>query len=254
MSKKKKKKIGGAEIFLVISALFLGILVVILVAGNKKKITISGGEGERVISGDYPLPSEIIENDKLTYFPYMEIPDFIFDKINKVSFTEDCPVTREDLRYVKILYWGTDNKTHTGELIVNKAIAEKTRDAFFDLYKASYMIERVELVDNYGANDEVSMSYNNTSCFNARKVKGTDEWSKHAYGMAIDLNPLYNPYISEDGKVLPIKGEKYADRDDYFSMKIDSKDYAYTVFKKYGFSWGGEWEKVKDYQHFELSQ
>lgn len=251
MSKKKNKKISPAEIFLVISALFLGILIVMLVAGNKKKITI-GGDGERVITGDYPLPSEIIESDKITYFPYMEIPDVIFNRMYKVSFTEDCPVTREDLRYVKVLYWGTDNSPHTGELIVNKVIAEQTRDIFFELYKASYQIERIELVDTYGANDEVSMSNNNTSCFNARKVKGSDEWSKHAYGMAIDINPLYNPYISAEGKVLPIKGEKYADRENNFKMKIDSGSYVYSVFKKYGFTWGGDWDNVKDYQHFEI--
>lgn len=251
MSKKKKKKINPAEIFLVISALFLGILIVMLVAGNKKKITINGEEG-RVITGDFPLPSEIIESDKLTYFPYMEIPDVIFNRMNKVSFTEDCPVNREDLRYLKVLYWGTDNTPHTGELIVNKAIAEAARNVFFELYRASYQIEKIQLIDEYGANDEVSMSNNNTSCFNARKVKGSNEWSKHAYGMAIDINPLYNPYVSADGKILPLNGEKYADRENSFKMKIDTSAYVYSVFKKYGFSWGGDWEIVKDYQHFEM--
>lgn len=251
MADKKKKKRNFAEIILIISALVLGLLIILLVAGNKKKIIIDGGSHPE-FSGNYPLPSEITDGDKSTYFAYMEIPDLIFKKMVNVSFTDDCPVTREDLRYVKVLYWGTDYKPHTGELIVNKAIAEKTRDVFYELYKASYPIEQIALIDEYGGNDEVSMSYNNTSCFNARKVAKTDSWSKHAYGMAIDINPLYNPYVGENGTILPISGEIYADRDKVFKMKIDDSDYAYSVFTKAGFTWGGSWEKVKDYQHFEF--
>ena len=139
MADKKKKKRNFAEIILIISALVLGLLIILLVAGNKKKIIIDGGSHPK-FSGNYPLPSEITDGDKSTYFAYMEIPDLIFKKMVNVSFTDDCPVTREDLRYVKVLYWGTDYEPHTGELIVNKAIAEKTRDVFYELYKASYPI------------------------------------------------------------------------------------------------------------------
>lgn len=251
MSKKNNNKEKIAGIILIISALFLGALIIILVAGNKKKITIDGANAKRDLSAGVPLPTELIDADKVTYFPYMEIPDSIFNKMVKVSFADDCPVAREDLRYLQVLYWGTDSAPHKGELIVNKAIADKAQSVFFELYKSAYQIESIKLVDEYGANDEISMSYNNTSCFNARRIDGSNEWSKHAYGMAIDINPLYNPYVKENGKVLPIKGEKYADRSLEFPMKIDIKDYAYRVFTKYGFDWGGEWTTVKDYQHFE---
>ena len=98
------------------------------------------------------------------------------------------------------------------------------------------------------------MANNNTSCFNARKVKGSDTWSMHAYGLAIDINPLYNPYVGADGSVLPVMSERYANRDDRFIMKIDADDYAYNLFVEHGFTWGGSWEKVKDYQHFEKQQ
>ena len=251
MSNKKRTKVNIPGIILIISAMFLGALIVILVAGSKKKMIIGNIDGDREIQGAYPMPAELIESDKEKYFSYMEIPDMIFNKISGVSFTDDCPVAREDLRYMKVLYWGIDGKPHTGELIVNKLIAADVQELFYRLYSRAYSIERVELVDNYGGNDEVSMAKNNTSCFNARKVKGTDEWSMHAYGLAIDINPLYNPYIAADGTVLPISGEKYTDRTQDFHMKIDESDSAYKIFTELGFEWGGSWTTVKDYQHFE---
>lgn len=247
--KKKKKNINVPGIMLVISALLLGTLIIVLVYKTRSE-TIVGNE-ERVLSGSYPLPAELIESDKKVYFASMEIPDMIFTNMEGFSYVEDSPVKREDLRYVKILYWGTDDEPHQGELIVNRAIAEDVSDIFFQLYRASYPIERVLRVDEFGGNDEVSMANNNTSCFNARKVKGSQEWSMHAYGLAIDLNPLYNPYVGSDDSVLPVMAGEYADRSKYFKMKIDENDYAYKVFTEHGFTWGGNWENVKDYQHFE---
>ena len=236
------------EIILIVSALLLGILIVVLVAGNKTHTVI---EPERKITGSYPMPSELLETDKVTYFAYMEIPDMIFKKMEGVSFQEDCPVTREDLRYLKVLYWGTDGRPHQGEMIVNKAIAEDLADIFYELYKAVYPIESIAMIDSYGGNDEVSMSNNNTSCFNGRKIAGTDKWSLHAYGMAVDINPLYNPCVMADGTILPIAGEAYADRSGNFLYKIDENDYAYRLFTSHGFTWGGSWNGMSDYQHFE---
>ena len=254
--KNKNKKSIMPGIILVISALLLGSLIIILVYQTRKIIEISGSgdPANRKMEGSYPLPSELITSDLNTYFGYTDIPDFIFTKMQGVSFTEDCPVAREDLRYMTVLYWGTDNAAHKGELIVNKSIAPEVSEIFYQLYKASYPIESIKLVDEYGGNDEVSMANNNTSCFNARKVKGSDTWSMHAYGLAIDINPLYNPYVGADGSVLPVMSERYANRDDRFIMKIDADDYAYNLFAEHGFTWGGSWEKVKDYQHFEKQQ
>lgn len=248
MSSKKPRKRYISEIILVVSALLLGVLIVILVWKSKTTQII---EPERVIQGNFPSPAELVEEDKLTYFAYMDIPDMIFKKMDGVTFNEDCPVTREDLCYMKVLYWGTDKQAHQGELIVNKAIASDLADIFYKLYKASYPIGSIQLIENYGGNDEVSMSNNNTSCFNGRKVAGSDVWSKHAYGLAIDINPLYNPYVGADGTILPISGEAYANREDSFLYKIDENDYAYKLFTSYGFTWGGDWTNNKDYQHFE---
>lgn len=245
---KRKLKSKLPEIILIISALFLGVLIVVLVAQNKTRKVI---EPVRTIQGDYPAPAELVESDKLVYFAYMDIPDMIFRKMEGVSFKEECPVAREDLQYLKVLYWGFDNQPHQGELIVNKAIAQDLSDIFFKLYKASYPIQHISLIDTYGGNDEVSMTNNNTSCFNGRKVSGTDEWSMHAYGLAVDINPLYNPYVGEDGTVLPIAGQAYADRQKSFLYKINENDYAYRLFTEHGFTWGGSWQTNVDYQHFE---
>ncbi len=258
--KKKKKRSKFKEnlpgILLIVSVLLLGILIIILVDQSKTHIELSGDEEvNRTISGNFPTPEELIQSDKTTYFSSIPIPDMIFQKMQGVSFLEDTPVSRDELRYMKVLYYGIDGESHQGELIVNVAIVEDVQNIFYNLYKAKYPIESIQLIDDYNGNDEISMANNNTSCFNTRKIMGTDTWSKHAYGMAIDINPLYNPYVGEDGQVLPVEASSgkynYADRDTSFPMKIDETDYAFQQFTNYGFTWGGFFETVKDYQHFE---
>ena len=252
MAKKKNRKIWP-DIVLIISALILGTLIVLLVWKSNHRTVIREEDETRVLTGNYPSPSELIEADRETYFPIMEIPDMVFARMEGVSFPEDCPVTRDELRYMKILYWGTDGTSHQGEMVVNEAIAEDVQTIFYNLYKACYPIESIRLVDDFGGNDEVSMANNNTSCFNGRKMTGDEDlWSKHAYGMAIDLNPLYNPYVAEDGEViLPLDGSAYVDRTKTFVMKLSEQDYGYQQFISRGFTWGGSWDTVKDYQHFE---
>lgn len=248
MSSKAKRKSIILEIIMIVSALFLGALIIVLVWRNKTTQVI---EPDRTLAGNYPSPVELVESDKKIYFAYTEIPDLIFKRMDGVSFKEDNPVAREDLRYMKVLYWGYDNKPHQGEMIVHKAIAEDLVDIFYRLYMAGYPINSIQMVDTYGGNDEVSMSNNNSSCFNGRKIAGSDEWSMHAYGLAIDINPLYNPQVLSDGTVLPIAGAAYADREGSFLYKIDENDYAYKLFTSHGFTWGGDWSSSKDYQHFE---
>ncbi len=112
------------------------------------------------------------------------------------------------------------------------------------------------LIDNYNADDDRSMEDNNTSCFNYRVVAGTKNLSKHAYGLAIDLNPRYNPYV-RNGKVSPENGKDYAynrqKRND-IPYKIDTNDLAYRLFMKAGAQWGGAWKTMKDYQHFQFAK
>lgn len=187
-------------------------------------------------------------------FYYEEIKDDIKARIQGKSYKDDCTVPYEDLRYVRVLYYGFDEKTHIGELIVNKTIASDIVDIFAELYENQYPIERMVLVDEYDANDNASMADNNTSSFNYRAVPGSTHLSKHALGLAIDINPLYNPYIRYDSNettVLPVEGSKYADRSLDCPYYINEEDLCYKAFTKRGFTWGGIWKNSPDYQHFQ---
>lgn len=183
------------------------------------------------------------------------IPNDIFEKMQGKSYKENCTVPREELRYLHILYVGFDNNTHEGELIVNKRIAEDVLDIFKELYKAGYQIEKVRLIDEYNAQDELSMRDNNSSAFNFRYISYSTTLSKHAMGLAVDINTLYNPYIKQvDGRlnIEPANAVQYVDRNRQFPHKIDHQDLCYKLFTKHGFECGGDWEDSKDYQHFEI--
>lgn len=183
-----------------------------------------------------------------------EISDEVFARMQGKSFPEGCTTAREDLRYLNLLYKDIDGNTHAGEMVCNKAIADTLIDIFRQLYEADYPIEKMRLIDDYDGDDDASMIDNNTSCFNYRIVSDTTHLSNHAYGLAVDLNPLYNPYIRQKGGVTvvePPEGEPYADRANDFNYKIDKDDLAYKLFTEAGFTWGGSWKSVKDYQHFE---
>lgn len=187
-------------------------------------------------------------------------PDFYYEPINEevksriygLSYKEDCTVPYDELRYVRVRYINFNGSDKTGELICNKAIAQDLVEIFYELYLAQYPIEQIRLIDEYGADDLLSMKDNNTSCFNYRVVEGSTKLSKHARGLAIDINPFYNPYVDiRDGRVSPEESAYYADRTKTFAYKIDENDLCYKLFTEHGFFWGGNWKTTKDYQHFQ---
>lgn len=189
-------------------------------------------------------------------FAIQEISDEIFERIKGKSCKDNCTVPLSDLRYLTVLHHDGKGNVKTGELICNKDIAEDLLDIFRNLYKAGYPIEKMVLVDEYDAVDRASMRDNNTSCFNFRTVAGTSNLSNHATGRAIDINPLYNPWVKvrKGGKiqVSPENGRPYADRSrNDFPYKIDENDLLYKEFIAHGFKWGGHWKSSQDYQHFE---
>lgn len=195
-------------------------------------------------------------NKKQNDFYIKEIDDELFNKIKGKSYKDDCIVPRADLRYLHILHKTLDGKTKEGEMITNYHIANEILSIFKELYEQNYPIEHVRLIDNYDADDEKSMEDNNSSSFNFRKISYSSKLSKHAYGLAVDINPLYNPYIKKvDGKesVEPINATKYVDRTKEYPYKITTSDLCYKLFKKHGFEWGGLWNNSKDYQHFQVS-
>lgn len=188
-------------------------------------------------------------------FYITEITDEIFDRIYGKSFKEDCTLPREDLRYLHVLHKDINGIEHEGEMITNYHIAEDMLDILKELYENDYPLEKIRLVDEYGADDELSMEDNNSSSFNFRFVPRTKKISKHGLGLAVDINTLYNPYItkSDSGlRIEPVNAEAYADRDRDFDYKIEKGDLCYELFTSHGFEWGGEWKNSKDYQHFEI--
>jgi hypothetical protein len=148
-----------------------------------------------------------------------------------------------------------EGKTQQGVIICNKAISKDLREIFAELYKAGYPIERIRPIAEYGNDDERSMQANNTSCYCFRNIEGSSKLSKHAQGRAIDVNPLYNPCVKrkKDGTLLvqPATGKPYVKRNRSFKYKITRQDLCYRLFVKHGFTWGGAWRSLKDYQHFE---
>ena len=155
---------------------------------------------------------------------------------------------------MKIRYIDFDGKAQNGELICNQKIAQDLVEIFSELYDRQYPLASVRLVDDFGGDDLASMEADNTSCFNFREVTsfggGRHKLSLHAYGLAVDLNPLYNPYVKK-GKILPQSAKPYANRKHANPYRIDHEDLAYQLFTAHGFTWGGDWKSLKDYQHFE---
>ena len=158
------------------------------------------------------------------------VPDTVWQRMQGKSYKPNPHIGREDLRYLRVLHWDYDGK-------------------------AKYPIQRMVLPDEYNADDEKQMRANNTSCFCYRPVAGSTKLSKHSLGLAVDINPLYNPYYKKRGsKVLiqPSNAAKYCNRNGKFPYKIDNQDLCYRLFIENGFSWGGAWKTMKDYQHFEF--
>lgn len=183
------------------------------------------------------------------------IPDAVFARMEGRSFPKDCTVNRQSLRYLKLLHVDVDGRTRLGEMVCNKSIAADVIDVFRELYCQRYPIHSIKLIDDFNADDEQSMRANNTSSFCFRKVTGSKKLSAHAMGKAIDVNPLYNPYYhrspSDKITVQPTTAMKYVDRAATFPYKITKTDLMYRLFIARGFKWGGAWNRVKDYQHFE---
>lgn len=201
--------------------------------------------------------SEDIPPERVSYMPdfyYEPLSDEMINKIYGISYKADCPVPYEDLRYVHILHINFNNEIMEGELICHRDVAQDMVEIFYELYVQNYQIEKVRLIDEYGADDKLSMIDNNTSCFNYRTVEGTNSISKHGLGLAIDINPFYNPYVTKnnDGTdyISPPGSESFVDRNKDFAHKITEDDLCYQLFTEHGFLWGGHWKYTKDYQHF----
>ena len=218
-------------------------------------------ESQRIQSlpaGELAAEGVVPETAVSRLFYAAAVDEAILERMQGKSYTPNEHIQPSELSYLRMLYYGADGNTYVGEMVVNQAIEEKVLEIFRKLYENRYPIERMVLVDEYNADDEASMEDNNTSAFNYRNIAGSSRLSNHSYGMAIDLNPKYNPYVKTlaDGSILcqPQGSDTYADRTKEFAFKIDREDLAFQLFTQAGFTWGGDWSSVKDYQHFEMEQ
>lgn len=205
-------------------------------------------------AGDVVEDSVITQTGMEQFFYREELTDEVFARMDGVSYPQNAQIGREELCYLRVLHTGFDEKTYIGELVVNQKIADDVLDIMKELYEKRYPIEKMLLIDEYGADDEASMSDNNTSAFNYRTIAGTNRLSKHGQGLAVDINPRYNPCVrTKNGitTVEPQNGSAYVDRNADFSYKITEGDLCLQLFLEHGFTWGGSWNSVKDYQHFE---
>jgi hypothetical protein len=162
-----------------------------------------------------------------------------------------CPVPPSDLREVEVSYWDFGALPRTGAMVVHRALSAEVIDIFRELFHHGFLIQRMDPVDAFSGNDDLSMEANNTSAFNCRDTTGRlGVFSNHSWGRAIDINPLTNPYINGD-KVLPPAGRAFLDRTRATPGAILAGSFIVNLFQKRGWTWGGSWKDHQDYQHFE---
>lgn len=164
------------------------------------------------------------------------------------TWRKDCPLDFDELSLLTLTYWNFDGEVATGQMTINAAVAGEVITAFERLFEMGFPIETMALVDDYGGDDKAAMRANVTSGFNCRYVDGTGRWSNHAFGLAIDINPLLNPW-ARDGNVLPQEGAAYLDRELNLPGMINLGDEPITIFEEAGWAWGGIWQSA-DYMHF----
>jgi D-alanyl-D-alanine carboxypeptidase-like protein len=174
------------------------------------------------------------------------------ERMTGKSWHRGCPVGIRRLRLIRLLHWGFDREVHRGYLVVNRRQAPRIRKVMRKLFEARFPVRRMQLIDRYDAKDRRSMNANNTSAFNCRFVAGTNRWSEHAYGRAIDINPIQNPYVS-GGVASPAAGQEYVDRSQRRKGMIRAGGRVVRAFATVGWEWGGYWSSPKDYQHFSFT-
>jgi D-alanyl-D-alanine carboxypeptidase-like protein len=167
------------------------------------------------------------------------------------SWRPGCPVAPAQLRRLRLAYWGFDGERHLGELVVNARVAGDVQIVFRRLYQARFPIRRMRPIDVYKGNDRASMAADNTSAFNCRLVAlpGAKSWSMHAYGEAIDVNTVENPFV-HGSTVSPPAGRAYLDRSRMRPGMAVEGSVLVRAFDAVGWGWGGRWTTSRDYQHF----
>jgi hypothetical protein len=170
-------------------------------------------------------------------------------RITGVSWHRGCPVGRARLRYLRIAYYGFDGRVRSGEMVANASAVGPLKRAFATLFRGRFPIRRMRLVDDYGGSDYRSIEADNTSAFNCRRATGQSRWSQHAYGLALDVNPIENPYVA-NGRTAHPASRRYLDRSRHRRGMAFAGGRLVKAFDAVGWGWGGRWSDPTDYQHF----
>ncbi len=183
-------------------------------------------------------------------FTASEISAELAVRMEPTSWRPGCPVELADLRYLKLSYWGFDDAPHVGELVVHADAVDVMQGVFATLFVERFPISSMRLVDDFGGDDFTSIGADNTSAFNCRASTGSStNWSQHAYGRAIDINPIENPYVS-DGETEHPASVPYLDRANVRPGMIVEGGAVVAAFDEHGWGWGGRWTDPEDSQHF----
>ena len=180
------------------------------------------------------------------------IAPFVGEPLERSTYQPECPVPAEELSYLTMSFWGFDGAHHSGEMVVDAEWAEQIVSVFATLHEARFPLEEMRLVTPDDLVGVSSGDDNNTTAYVCRAVTGGQRWSDHALGTAIDINPFHNPY--QRGEViLPGLASAYLDRENPMPGMIERDGLVVRAFSEIGWSWGGDWETISDYQHFSLS-
>ena len=174
------------------------------------------------------------------------------DRMTPTSWRPGCPVGLADLRQVWVRHWDFNGRARSGVLIVHEDAAADVVKVFRRLFAARFPVRRMRMVDAYRGSDYASIEADNTSAFNCRPVTGGGGWSEHAYGRAIDINPIENPYVS-GGTTSHRASIPYLDRSRVRPGMAVEGGALVRAFDAVGWGWGGRWSGIKDYQHFSMS-
>jgi len=173
-------------------------------------------------------------------------------RVRGLSWRPGCPVGLDDLRLLRIGYWGFDGRARVGRMIVAASAVRAIRGAFARLFAARFPIRRMRLVDDYAASDSASIAADNTSAFNCRLATGSSRFSEHAYGRAVDIDPIENPYVYPNGTTVHAASRPYLDRSRHRPGMAFAGGALVRAFAAVGWGWGGDWRppSATDYQHF----
>jgi hypothetical protein len=171
------------------------------------------------------------------------------DVLARSTWQPGCPVTADDLAYVRLAFWGFDDRRHTGELLLNRAVADDVVRVFRVLYRARFPVEEMRVTTRAELDAPPTGDGNDTGSFVCRPTVGATSYSQHAYGLAVDLDPFQNPYARGD-LVLPELASTYLDRDRVRPGMVTPDGVVVRAFASIGWTWGGTWRSLKDYQHF----